>query len=105
MDIDGDGSDELIIHTGENEASRIYSFYTLIDGKSVKLGEVEGWHSNLYMNDGRLIKANGQGDYGDFVTISLNKNQKIITTSKQNQYDRDSGEFYFGEPIRFRKIE
>lgn len=105
VDIDDDGSDELVIHKGEAEVSRTYTFYTLVGGKPVKLGEVEAWHSALYKNGNRLIKANGEGDYGDFVVISLNKNQKVITTSKQNQYDRGSGEFYFGKPIIFRNIE
>lgn len=105
VDIDGDGIDELVIQTGESEASRTYNFYSLLDGKPAKLGEVEAWHSALFKNGNRLIKANGEGDYGDFVMISLNKNQKVITTSKQNQYDRGSGEFYFGKPIIFRKVE
>lgn len=105
VDIDDDGSDELVIHKGENEVSRTYTFYTLVGGKPVKLGEVEGWHSAVYKNGNRLIKANGEGDYGDFVIISCNKRQKVITTSKQNKYARGTAEFYFGEPIRYRKIE
>lgn len=105
VDIDDDGSDELVIHKGENEVSRTYTFYTLVGGKPVKLGEVEAWHSAVYKNGNRLIKANGEGDYGDFVIISYNKRQKVITTSKQNKYARGTAEFYFGEPIRYRKIE
>ena len=104
VDIDGDGTDELVIQTGESEASRTYNFYTLVGGKPAKLGEVEAWHSNLYKNGSRLIKANGQGDYGDYVMISYNKRQKAITTSEPNKYDRGTAEFYFGKPISFTKM-
>lgn len=104
VDIDGDVTDELVIQTGESEASRTYTFYTLVGGNPAKLGEVEAWHSALYKNGSSLIKANGQGDYGDFVMISLNKDQKVITTSKPNKYDRGTGEFYFGKPISFTKM-
>ena len=51
-DLDLDGYPELMVKTGNCEANYAYEIWTKgADGKAVKAGTANGFHSNLYYND------------------------------------------------------
>ncbi len=68
FDMNNDGVQELIIHTGTCEQDRTYTFYTYKKGETIKLGEANGWHSGLEESkDGNIaIYSGGQGYYSCF---------------------------------------
>ena len=47
-DIDKDGTTELIVHTGSSEVDRKYTVYTYDGNSATKLGEIGGFHSDIY---------------------------------------------------------
>ena len=62
FDFTGDGENDLVVKYGTSEADSIYDFYTMINGKSVKVGEYGAGHSAL-VSDGRdlIIHMGMQG--------------------------------------------
>ena len=62
FDFTCDGENDLIVKYGTSEADLMYDFYTMIDGRSVKVGEFGAGHSAL-VSDGRdlIIHMGMQG--------------------------------------------
>ena len=54
-DFTGDGENDLIVKYGLSEAGYMYDFYTVLDGKTVKVGEYSGGHSSLVSDGHDLI--------------------------------------------------
>ena len=68
-DINKDGVDELITHTGSCEADRVYMIYTFKNGKMYCAGEVGGWHGAMYATDKKLVVVSaGATMEGSFVS-------------------------------------
>ncbi len=85
FDFTKDGVNDLIIKSGTCEADFMYYFYTLIDGKPVKVGEYGGGHSIL-ASDGRdLIVDMGIQGYEEAHRI-IYSDGKIGTEEMFNRY-------------------
>lgn len=68
-DINKDGVDEFITHTGSCEADRVYRVYTFVDGKMICAGAFGGWHGTLYEQDKLIIiVSSGATENGTLVT-------------------------------------
>ncbi len=76
IDIDDDGTEELIVHEGTCEADRKYHFYTVKNKEVVYLGSLGAWHASLSENDGYLTKSDGMGGEGIYYKVEI-ENGKI----------------------------
>ena len=76
VDINNDGTKELVLVTGTCNADAKFTFYTYKDGKAVKLGENGYCYSGLYkMNDGNYLKqVYGHGGYQMVYNINYDGN-------------------------------
>lgn len=101
VDIDGDGGDELIVHTGTCEADRKYIFYTIKDGNSIYLDEINAWHSALYMGEKGLIHVSGEGEMRDYFSITINKEEERIEKGPVESFNRNFIDPDFGEGVNF----
>lgn len=101
-DINEDGVDELITHTGTCEMDRIYNVYTVADDKLVYAGSIGGWHSSLYDGKGTITMAAGMSMEGSYYTYSLKDYKLVIDTEGDYTWDEDSSTLPdVGEKIEF----
>lgn len=73
-DIDGDGTEELIIQDGVSEQGRTQHIYTIKNGKAVELGNYNAWHLVLYddvKGDGKLVGVDGMSMSGNIYSITI----------------------------------
>lgn len=87
VDIDNNGTKELILLTGSCNADAKLLFYTYKDEKAIKLGENGYGYSNLYkMNDGNYLKqVYGQGGYQIICNIYYDGNEFKIKEIESRQ--------------------
>ena len=102
-DINKDGVDEFITHTGTCEQDRVYRIYTFADDKMYYAGEINGWHGAIYENDKNVVViSTGPAEEGMFVgsaTYELIDNklvekeiiEKVVT---EDEYSNYFDEFY-----------
>ena len=69
-DINKDGVDELITHTGTCEADRAYHIYTFADGKMIYAGSFGGWHGSLWTKDKAITVVSTGASLDGTVVIS-----------------------------------
>lgn len=81
IDIDDDGTDELIVHEGTCEQARKYHFYTYKNKEIIYLGSLGAWHASLCDNDGYLIKYAGMSGEGEYYRVTI-ENGKITETEE-----------------------
>lgn len=75
-DVTGDDVDELIVDTGGGEMARRIIYYTYKNGKTKKIGETSGWHSEMGINKkGKLIRY--VWDYGGCYAYKVSYKKKI----------------------------
>lgn len=79
IDVDEDGTDELIVHEGTCEQDRKYHFYTIENREIIYLGSVYAWHSSLCDNDGYLIRYDGMSGEGIYYNVSIENGQIVET--------------------------
>ncbi len=114
-DINKDGVDEFITHTGTCEADRVYRIYTFADGKMICAGAFGGWHGTLYERDKSIIiVSSGATENGMFVTsvtYELVDNKLVKKDVFEKEYADDAEwEAYFenldksGEVIEVNNI-
>lgn len=99
-DINKDGVDEFITHTGTCEADRVYRVYTFQNGKMVCAGAFGGWHGTLYEKDKSIIiVSSGATENGMFVTAvtyELDDNEFVKKDVFEKEYTDDAErEAYF----------
>lgn len=73
-DIDGDGTEKLIIQDGASEQERTQHIYTIKNGKAVELGNYNAWHLALYddvKGDGKLVGVDGMSMSGNIYSITI----------------------------------
>ncbi len=71
-DINNDGTYELIVHLGDNEAEAKIYFYSLdTDGTLVDLGYINGGHTVLEESDGELYTSYGMQGFQDVEKIEM----------------------------------
>lgn len=102
-DIDGNGTEELLIEEGFSEQGRMQHIYTIQNGKAVELGSYNAWHLALYddeIGDGKLVAVvtDPSGPWIIYnITIESNSiNQTEI--NKSNDYPS------YSNPIEFLPI-
>ena len=104
-DMNRDGFPELILMTGDCEAHYMYTVYTVVEGKLINCGELNGSHTALYTNgSGRLVRyAAHMGLYDiDISTLegTTLKTQKIasgmLDDSKEEGYP-DLDKYGYGD--------
>lgn len=91
-DIDGDGTEELIVQDGQSENSRRHHIYAIRNGLAVELGSYNAWHLSLYDNikgDGKLVGVDGMSMSGNVYTITMTDNS-IIHEVTESFSDVDS---------------
>lgn len=91
-DIDGDGTEELIIQDGQSENGRRHHIYAIRNGKAVELGSYNAWHLSLYDNvvgDGKLVGVDGMSMSGNIYTITITESS-IIQEVTESFSDVDS---------------
>ena len=99
-DINKDGIDEFITHTGTCEADRVYRIYTFADGKMICAGAFGGWHGTLYEQDKSIIVvSSGATENGMFVTsvtYELGDNELVKKDVFEKEFTDDAEwEAYF----------
>lgn len=104
VDINNDGTKELVLLTGTCNADVKFEFYTYKDGKAIKLGENGYGYSNLYeMNNGNYLKqVYGHGGYqmifniyydgNTFEVKELEERQLTVEEELNNGYDTGDSE-------------
>lgn len=104
-DMNQDGSPEFILKTGDCEAAYKYTVYTVVYGKLINCGELNGSHSSLYTNgSGSFVRYEGHmGVYNiDVSTLegTTLKTQKIadgvIDFEKKEDYPK-LDKYYYGD--------
>lgn len=98
-DIDKDGIKELLLQEGTCEADYRYSIYTVDIGKNLYLGQVNGFHSHFYQDEGGgredyIIRASGymNGEYVEKIRINL------LDVETELLYSADYVEEYYSNP-------
>ncbi|MDO4615123.1 MAG: hypothetical protein Q4B15_05785 [Lachnospiraceae bacterium] len=79
MDLNDDGTEELLIISADNGESRILYCYTAVDQKPVEL--FEGWSRNRYylLDDGYLLnEGSGGAAYGIFSTFRIASDGTLV---------------------------
>lgn len=89
-DINGDGTEELIVNPADCEAGSMFYFYTFKNNKAVYCGYVGATHSGLYILNGELYRFVGQGEVWSGYKINF-ENGKVSETEafKDYHYDGD----------------
>lgn len=77
IDVDEDGTDELIVHEGTCEQDRKYHFYTYKNKEIIYLGSIGAWHSSLCDNDGYLIRYDGMSGEGIYYKVTVENGQIV----------------------------
>ena len=101
VDIDDDGDNELVIHTGTCEGDRKYEVYKEKNGKAVYLGKIPGWHSALYKYGNKLQLVNGESEFGEYFFIAIDNSNNTLKFSEKFHFDRFKEEIDEGEVLRF----
>lgn len=101
-DINKDGVDELITHTGTCEADRVYKIYTFKNGKMYCAGEVGGWHGAMYAKDKKLVVvstgATMEGSFVSSATYELVGTQLVNKEIFEKEFtDEKELEKYFAD--------
>jgi hypothetical protein len=116
-DMNQDGAPEFILKTGGCEAAYKYTVYTVVNGKLINCGELNGSHSSLYTNgSGSFVRYEcHMGVYNIDVSIlegTILKTQKIAdgvidfeedypTLDKYSYGDYDQSMSFSGIPTLF----
>jgi len=104
-DMNQDGFSEFILKTGDCEAAFKYTVYTVVNGKLINCGELNGSHSSLYTNDsGRFVRYEGHMGVYDIDVPTLErttlKTQKIadgvLDYEKKEDYPK-LDKYYYGD--------
>lgn len=79
-DIDGDGTEELIVLSGTCEADAMYQILAFREGAYVKLGEYSGSHSLLYGGDGFIVILQGHQGVECAEKVEIDENGELVFT-------------------------
>lgn len=115
-DIDGDGTDEFIIHLGDSEAGAMFYVYTFKNNKAEYCGSLGGAHSGLYVVNGELYRFNVHMGNWEEYKISLENGviSEELTFSKYYEGDYEEREgiyiemsetFYYTELVEKLLLE
>lgn len=110
IDINNDGTDELVIETGTCEADRKYHVYTYKNEKIVKLDEFYAFHCSLYKYNGQILMYQWyMGDVdksGPWELCSLNIKNGDLTVDniKSGQPGEEPDERWFNSQIEFNDL-
>lgn len=97
MDIDGDGTDELLIGLYGHENGAIYDLYTIINGERVRIlssGERDRYflcQNNVIANEGSSSAVNSCWNYYDLENGMLKIRESVFT---DGYYDMENPWFY-----------
>jgi hypothetical protein len=104
-DINEDGVDEFIIHTGTGEYDRIYNVYTYDDeNRLVYVGAIEGWHATLYDGKKTITMAAQTSGEGFYYTYEMKNNRLKLVEKGDYTLDGNSSTLKnAGKAIEFKE--
>jgi hypothetical protein len=104
-DMNQDGFSELVLKTGDCEAAYKYRVYTVVSGKLINCGELNGSHSSLFTNgSGRFVRYEGHMGVYDIDVSTLEgttlKTHKIadgVLDYGKNEDYPELDKYYYGD--------
>ena len=103
-DINEDGVDEFIIHTGASEGDRTYDVYTYDENRLVYVGAIEGWHATLYDGKKTITMAAQTSGEGFYYTYEMKNNRLKLVEKGDYTLDGNSSTLKnVGKAIEFKE--